>query len=189
MTTPDEFIDYDLIVELIKYIHLNSDFGSILIFLPGYEEIMRCNESVVESNLPLSDFRIFFLHSSMNMREQCDVFKSLPDQRKIILSTNIAETSITVEDVVFVIDVGKAKEKVYDSVRLLFQILWLFNSETCCSTTSCLPYKPSGYRALAPNNDRAGLDVCNPEFVFACIRNNVSITCLRIVYLKYSEFL
>lgn len=125
MTTPDEFIDYDLIVELIKYVHLNSDFGSILIFLPGYEEIMRCNDSIVESNLPLSDFRIFFLHSSMNMREQCDVFKSLLDQRKLILSTNIAETSITVEDVVFVIDVGKAKEKVYDSVSILNLVAFL----------------------------------------------------------------
>lgn len=50
------------------------------------------------------------------MKDQCDVFKSLPNQRKLILSTNIAETSITVEDVVFVIDVGKAKEKVFDSV-------------------------------------------------------------------------
>ncbi|XP_050304202.1 3'-5' RNA helicase YTHDC2-like isoform X2 [Anthonomus grandis grandis] len=130
MSTPDDFIDYDLITELIKYIHANSDRGSILVFLPGYDEIMQCNDNVLDSGLPISEYRIFFLHSSMNMKDQCDVFKPLP-QRKLILSTNIAETSITVEDVVFVIDVGKAKEKVYDAYNKLSVLQTQWISRAC----------------------------------------------------------
>ncbi|KAH1005994.1 hypothetical protein HUJ04_006881 [Dendroctonus ponderosae] len=130
MTTPDDFIDYELIVALIKYIHANSDTGSILVFLPGYDEIMQCNDCVMDSELA-GIYRIFFLHSSMNMKDQCDIFKSLPNQRKLILSTNIAETSITVEDVVFVIDVGKAKEKVYDSYNKLSTLQTQWISRAC----------------------------------------------------------
>ncbi|ENN76424.1 hypothetical protein YQE_07085, partial [Dendroctonus ponderosae] len=133
MTTPDDFIDYELIVALIKYIHANSDTGSILVFLPGYDEIMQCNDCVMDSELA-GIYRIFFLHSSMNMKDQCDIFKSLPNQRKLILSTNIAETSITVEDVVFVIDVGKAKEKVYDSVNMIISQLAKYNKLSTLQT-------------------------------------------------------
>ncbi|CAG9772669.1 unnamed protein product [Ceutorhynchus assimilis] len=130
MTTPDDFIDYDLIVTLIQYIHAQSDKGSILVFLPGYDEIMQCNDHIINSSLDSSAYRIFFLHSSMGMRDQCDVFKPL-DQRKLILSTNIAETSITVEDVVFVIDAGKAKEKVYDSYNKLSALQTQWISRAC----------------------------------------------------------
>lgn len=78
-----------------------------------------CNDRIQECGLSKSSFRTFFLHGSMNIRDQHDVFKHLPgNQRKIILSTNIAETSITIDDVVFVIDCGRAKEKSYDSVNI-----------------------------------------------------------------------
>ena len=43
--------------------------------------------------------------------------------RKIVLSTNIAETSITIDDIVFVVDCGKAKEKTYDAVNKLCCLL------------------------------------------------------------------
>lgn len=124
-TTPDYFIDYDLIITLISLIHVSNTDGSILIFLPGYDEIMLCNDRIQNSSLDHTSYKIFFLHSSMNIKEQNDVFKKLPNLRKIILSTNIAETSVTIDDVVFVIDIGKAKEKCFDAVsRVWYIFIW-----------------------------------------------------------------
>lgn len=54
-------------------------------------------------------FTIILLHSSLSKEEQNLIFKKT-DARKIILSTNLAETSITINDCVFVIDSGKMKE-------------------------------------------------------------------------------
>ncbi|XP_060527007.1 ATP-dependent DNA/RNA helicase DHX36-like isoform X1 [Cylas formicarius] len=132
MTTPDDFIDYDLIKTLVKYIHSRSDAGSILIFLPGYDEIMQCNDHIVDSDIDRATYRTYFLHSSMNMKDQCGVFKPPPPfVRKIILSTNIAETSITIEDVVFVIDAGKVKEKAYDSYNKMSALQTQWISKAC----------------------------------------------------------
>lgn len=54
------------------------------------------------------------LHSSLSNEEQQAVFKRPPEGvTKIIISTNIAETSVTIDDVVYVVDSGKMKEKRY----------------------------------------------------------------------------
>lgn len=55
-------------------------------------------------------FLIVPLHSTLSNEEQNLVFKKIGDVRKIVLSTNLAETSITIDDCVFVIDSGKMKE-------------------------------------------------------------------------------
>lgn len=132
-TTPDYFIDYDLIITLISLIHVSNTDGSILIFLPGYDEIMLCNDRIQNSSLDHTSYKIFFLHSSMNIKEQNDVFKKLPNLRKIILSTNIAETSVTIDDVVFVIDIGKAKEKCFDAYNKVSSLQTRWISQACAN--------------------------------------------------------
>ena len=55
------------------------------------------------------------VHSSMSVADQQTVFQRPPEgQRKIVLATNIAETSITIDDIVHVVDVGSQKETNYD---------------------------------------------------------------------------
>ena len=60
---------------------------------------------------------VYPLHSSLSTAEQTSVF-NVPEEgvRKIVVSTNIAETSITIEDVVFVVDAGRVKENRQDEV-------------------------------------------------------------------------
>jgi HrpA-like RNA helicase len=58
------------------------------------------------------------LHGSLSSMEQKKVFqRPPPGVRKIVLSTNVAETSITIDDVVYVIDSGRHKEMMYDASR------------------------------------------------------------------------
>lgn len=107
-----EQTNLDLIFELIRYIcKKEKDTGAILVFLTGYMEISKLYTLLEESGkFPKRNYLIFPLHSQMPTVDQRQIFDRPPTGvRKIILSTNIAETSITIDDVVFVIDCGKIK--------------------------------------------------------------------------------
>jgi len=112
-----EFIDVVLIEQLLRKICMESEDGAILVFLPGWEDINRTRDSL-RSNSFFKDncrFQILSLHSMVPAAEQKKVFKRpAPGCRKIILSTNIAETAVTIDDVVYVLDSGRMKEKSYD---------------------------------------------------------------------------
>ena len=117
----DEAVDLRLIVLLLHYIVENGPEepkGGILVFLPGYEEIVTLRDMISEEFQAFSyKFVLFTLHSQMQSVDHKRVFRPVPaDTRKIVLATNIAETSITIEDVVYVIDSGKVKEKSYDAI-------------------------------------------------------------------------
>ena len=108
-TVNDERVDQDLVDALVKHItcSLGHIDGAILVFLPGYEDIVALKERL-GSNPGLL---VLALHSQMVSSDQRMIFRPAPaGMRKVVLSTNIAETSLTVEDVVFVIDAGKVKE-------------------------------------------------------------------------------
>nr|XP_009399067.1 PREDICTED: DExH-box ATP-dependent RNA helicase DExH6 [Musa acuminata subsp. malaccensis]XP_009399068.1 PREDICTED: DExH-box ATP-dependent RNA helicase DExH6 [Musa acuminata subsp. malaccensis] len=112
-----EHIDTVLIERLLRKICNDSAEGAILVFLPGWDDINQTKERLVASPYfrDQSKFLIFSLHSMIPSAEQKKVFKRPPaGARKIILSTNIAETAVTIDDVVYVIDSGRMKEKSYD---------------------------------------------------------------------------
>ncbi|KAM9330935.1 3'-5' RNA helicase YTHDC2 [Gastrophryne carolinensis] len=128
----DEKVDLDLIMHVLYNICHNSDSGAILIFLPGYDEIVGLRDRILFDDKRFADnasrYQLFMLHSNMQTSDQKKVLKaSPPGIRKIILSTNIAETSITVNDVVFVIDSGKVKEKSFDALNhvTMLKMVWV----------------------------------------------------------------
>ena len=108
-------IDNDLVVKLLDVVCAEQVVGAILVFLPGHDDIMRLLNALSRH----SDygnarrFTLLPLHSSISSAEQQRVFvRSAQEARKIIMSTNIAETSVTIDDVVCVIDCGRVKELV-----------------------------------------------------------------------------
>lgn len=119
----EDEIDFDLMIKLISTIHTDYHNGAILVFLPGYDDIMICHDRLLESDLNPSTYKVFFLHGSMDINEQHGVFSHLPNKRKIILSTNIAETSLTIDDVLYVINTGKSKQQIYDTVWSIIYLL------------------------------------------------------------------
>ncbi|KAJ3612891.1 hypothetical protein NHX12_019148 [Muraenolepis orangiensis] len=97
--------------------------GSVLMFLPGIKEIDHMQE--VLATLTRKRLQVYVLHSTVTLEEQCDAFLDpVPGHRKIILSTNIAESSVTVPGVKYVIDFCLARylacdrETNYQSLRV-----------------------------------------------------------------------
>jgi ATP-dependent RNA helicase DHX36 len=114
----DEQIDNPLLIEILRFIVKASyGDGAILVFFPGWQEISEFT-LWLEGTAPFRDtskYLILPLHSSIPSKDQRKVLQRPPSGvRKIILSTNIAETSLTIDDVAFVVDTGRAKEKNYD---------------------------------------------------------------------------
>lgn len=108
---PEPLVVHADVAKLIKYIHRTRDDGAILCFLPGWEDITKVRKML---QLPQDAF-VLCLHSRLQDSDQRKIFsRAPPGVRKIILATNIAETSVTVDDVVYVIDTGIHKEGRFD---------------------------------------------------------------------------
>lgn len=113
-------IDHELLFKLIQKIHRDEGPGAILVFLPGFVDIVE-QSMMIDAGLNMHEYQLFMLHSSMETKGQRNVFTKMPKGvRKIVLATNIAETSITIDDVVYVIDAGFVKQQTFDAVTGTF---------------------------------------------------------------------
>lgn len=126
----EEEINYELIEELIMKIGRDYEEGGILVFLPGLMEITTLYEQLL-SNREMKDkkrYLVLPLHSTLSTEQQQAIFSRPPKGvRKIVIATNIAETSITIDDIVFVIDSGRVKERRYDSAAKMSALveIWI----------------------------------------------------------------
>ncbi len=94
-----------------------STEGSVLVFLPGVGEI-----ETVRGNLRLGDVPVLTLHGQLSAAEQ-DRALSPAAGRRVILSTSIAESSLTVPGVSVVVDAGLAREPRFDAERSLSSLV------------------------------------------------------------------
>ncbi|RYP57774.1 hypothetical protein DL769_009288 [Monosporascus sp. CRB-8-3] len=147
--TPDRMFeeDYDdngalfplgLVALTIAHVVKTTEDGSVLVFLPGVQEIVKTRSSLLKCPLGVeltsaARFKITALHSNTPQEEQTEIFKPLPKGcRRIILATNIAETSLTIPDVQHVIDSGKLREKQYGHARGIEGLLCTWVSKANC---------------------------------------------------------
>ena len=98
-------------VEIAKKIHINDPPGDILVFLTCTPEIERACRALHD----LQGVIALPLHGKLPPDEQQNIFEDYGEARKIIFSTNVAETSVTIPGVVYVVDTGLAKEMHFDS--------------------------------------------------------------------------
>ncbi|XP_071690498.1 DExH-box ATP-dependent RNA helicase DExH1 [Rutidosis leptorrhynchoides] len=119
-------IDLGLVEATVEYICRHEGPGAILVFLTGWDEISKLLDGI-KTNMILGDSTkclVLPLHGSMPTVNQREIFDRPPSgMRKVVLATNIAESSITIDDVVYVIDCGKAKETSYDALNKLACLL------------------------------------------------------------------
>lgn len=114
-----ESVDYDLLGLLVKHVvqtnAMGSD-GSILVFMQGVGEISQAKTVIgkITRGMPLL---LLPLHGGLQPKDQQLVFRKTPGQVKVILSTNVAETSITIPDCTVVIDSCREKQSSYDPVN------------------------------------------------------------------------
>jgi ATP-dependent RNA helicase DHX8/PRP22 len=125
-------------VDVILKIHKKDEEGHILVFLTGQDEIERAcsllRAAMKDQSQPDRELIILPLYAALTSDQQTRVFRNpkhllpkgcpetMPDGtkrllRKCVIATNIAETSITVPQVRFVVDAGYVKQKAYDPSR------------------------------------------------------------------------
>ena len=111
--------DYvDQAVQQVLAIHVSMGAGDILVFMTGQEDIECTCELVRERLDALNDppeLSILPIYSQMPADLQAKIFdRAPPGVRKCIVATNIAETSLTVDNIMYVVDAGYSKLKVYN---------------------------------------------------------------------------
>jgi pre-mRNA-splicing factor ATP-dependent RNA helicase DHX16 len=106
-------------ITTIMTIHITQEKGDVLLFLTGEDEIETVKESLVQITKSLgsriAEMIICPIYANLPSDQQSKIFEPTPEgARKVVLSTNIAETSITIDGVVYVIDPGFVKQKHYN---------------------------------------------------------------------------
>lgn len=104
----------------VMQIHLSEPAGDILVFLTGQEEIDTCAEILYSRMKALGELApeliILPVYSALPSEMQSRIFEPAPPgARKCIIATNIAEASLTIDGIYYVIDPGFCKQKVYNS--------------------------------------------------------------------------
>lgn len=88
--------------------------GDVLVFLPGQREIARLQAALEAAALP-ADTEVLALHGELPVEQQSRVLQPAPDgRRRVVLATNVAESSVTLPGVRVVIDSGLAREPRFD---------------------------------------------------------------------------
>ena len=102
-------------ISTVLELHQNGKKGDILVFLTGEEEVTWACERI--NDLKIDTLKAFPLYGTMDKEEEITTLKELKEgERKVIFSTNKAETSVTIDGVVYVLDCGYVKQSSWNPI-------------------------------------------------------------------------
>lgn len=184
-SSPEEaLIPYGLVAATIAHVAKVTTEGAILVFFPGLQEMQKV-EKLMQNPifgvdlLDTTKYKSFLLHSSIPDTQK-SVFEPVPPgTRKIILSSNIAETSITIPDVQHVIDTGKLRELRYDHVKRISSLdtTWISKSNAKQRAGRAGRVQNGNYYALY---SRARSDSLKAIGLPEILRSDLQATCLSV---------
>ncbi|WP_338473925.1 ATP-dependent helicase HrpB [Pseudomonas sp. MS646] len=110
---PGEYIEPRLVQTVLEALH--DETGSVLVFLPGQAEIRRVHQQLADALGEGGNVLLCPLHGELDLAAQrAAIDPAPPGQRKVVLATNIAETSLTINGVRVVVDAGLARVPRFD---------------------------------------------------------------------------
>ncbi len=101
------------VARAVDWVREKDRQGDILVFLPGEREIQEAADMLEGRQIPRT--KILPLYARLSLKDQQTVFQSSPNHQRIVLATNVAETSITIPGIVYVIDAGLARISRYQA--------------------------------------------------------------------------
>ncbi|KAL8463971.1 hypothetical protein ACS0TY_033783 [Phlomoides rotata] len=161
-----DYLDASLITVL--QIHLTEPEGDILLFLTGQEEIDYACQCLYErmkglgKNVP--ELIILPVYSALPSEMQSRIFEPAPPgKRKVVVATNIAEASLTIDDIFYVIDPGFAKQNVYNPKQGLDSLV-------------ITPISQASAKQRAGRAERTGPGKCYRLYTESAFHNEMSPT-------------
>ncbi len=115
----------------VSIIHAEGAPGDILVFLTGQDEIERATAFMEDLGCP--DLVALGCYGTMAPQDQVKIFQTFPGKRKVIFATNIAETSITIDGVVHVVDSGLVKQVSFHAESGIASIDVVEHSQAGCN--------------------------------------------------------
>ncbi|KAF6142013.1 hypothetical protein GIB67_037981 [Kingdonia uniflora] len=162
----NDYLDASLIT--VMQIHLTEPEGDVLLFLTGQEEIDHACQSLYErmkglgKNVP--ELIILPVYSALPSEMQSRIFDPAPPgKRKVVVATNIAEASLTIDGIFYVIDPGFAKQNVYNPKQGLDSLV-------------ITPISQASAKQRAGRAGRTGPGKCYRLYTESAYRNEMSPT-------------
>ncbi|OAM23835.1 ATP-dependent RNA helicase HrpA [Eikenella corrodens] len=159
--------------------------GDILVFLPGEREIREAAEALRKSTLRRND-EILPLFARLSHAEQHKIFHPSGAKRRIVLATNVAETSLTVPGIKYVIDTGLARVKRYSARAKVEQLHVEKISQAAARQRSGRCGRVSAgvcIRLFSEEDFNSRPEFTDPEIV----RSNLAAVILRMAALKLGD--
>nr|XP_054767860.1 ATP-dependent RNA helicase DHX8-like [Lytechinus pictus] len=187
-----DYLDASLIT--VMQIHLTEPPGDILLFLTGQEEIDTACEILFERMKSLGpevpELIILPVYSALPSEMQTRIFDPAPPgSRKVVIATNIAETSLTIDGIYYVVDPGFVKQKVYNSKTGMDQLVVTPISQAQAKQRAGRAGRTGPGKCYRLYTERAYRDEMLPTAVPEIQRTNLASTLLSLKAMGINDLL